>query len=494
MSTSTLTEIDIFWFKRDLRLEDNPALWEAAKSPRKLLLVYLYEPAIWKDPHYDKRHLNFVLESLTDLNRTLGEIDVRILTVSTEVIPFFESLSKHFTIHTIYSTEETGLDITYSRDIAFSKYCLKQGYHWKEFQNNGVVRGLQNRNDWRKLWYGYMNQPIANVAWEKANCFSTQETDRLAEHFEVFPIEITPQDFQKGGRSAGLKWKKSFFDTRIEYYSKYISKPEKARFGCSRLSPYFAWGNLSIREVFQEAKKLKKSSSHKRQLNAFLSRLRWQSHFIQKFEMEPRMEFEAINKGFLGLEQPLNQDYVNRWKAGRTGYPLVDAAMRCVAQTGYINFRMRAMVTSFLTHHLFQHFTTGGPWLARQFLDFEPGIHYGQMQMQAGFTGTNTVRVYNPVKNAQDHDPEAVFIKKYVPELASLPVNLALEPWTITPLEAQLYQFNYGTDYPKRIVDIDLTRKVALQNLYGRRKSDLARTERERILETHIIPGKRPNA
>lgn len=149
------------------------------------------------------------------------------------------------------------------------------------------------------------------------------------------------------------------------------------------------------------------------------------------------------------------------------------------------------MITSFLTHHLFQHFSTGGAWLAQQFLDFEPGIHYPQMQMQAGFTGTNTIRIYNPTKNALDHDPEAVFIKKWVPELANLPVELAIEPWKITAMEANLYDFDYGSDYPERIVDIQETRTIALQKLYGKRKDPLTQKEKQRILEKHTLPGPR---
>lgn len=484
-------DIDVFWFKRDLRLDDNQALKMAVESSKKTLLFYIYEPSVWQDNHYDERHLTFVKESLADLNFFLKNHNLEILCIYSELLPFFDELAKRFTIHTIYSTQETGLDITYKRDIAFSKYCLEREWVWIEFQNNGVIRGLKNRKIWRKSWYDYMSLPIEHIDWGQANVLTSSDFDDFEEGMLNFlGISSETHNFQKGGRTNGLKWKKSFFKERVEYYSTYISKPEMARYGCSRLSPYFAWGNLSIREVYQEAIRIKRDSKHKRQLNAFTSRLRWQSHFIQKFEMEPRMEFEAVNRGFLDLEQPLNNLFIEKWTEGKTGYPLVDASLRCVAKTGYINFRMRSMVTSFLTHHLFQHFTTGGAWLARQFLDFEPGIHYGQMQMQAGFTGTNTVRVYNPVKNAYDHDSEAIFIKKYVPELRDLPTNLAIEPWNITAMEEQLYKFEYGKDYPERIVDTVETRKVAVQKLYGQRKSELSKNERKRILERHTIPRK----
>lgn len=480
---------NVFWFKRDLRLQDNPALKTALAQPEQLLLVYIFEPSLLKDAHYDDRHWQFVVESLADLNNTLKTHHSEILVITTEVQPFFERLQKFIPINKVFSTEETGLKITYDRDLSLKKYFDTVGIPWEEFQNNGVIRGRSSRTGWSSAWYRYMTTHIEIPNFKNATLVKFKFLENLRIHFKALvtrPI-TKPHHFQKGGRAEALQWMASFFDERIEFYNQYISKPLMSRFGCSRLSPYIAWGNLSIREVYQEVRNRKAESSFKRQLNAFSSRLRWQSHFVQKFEMETRMEFEAVNKGFLDLSQPLRLDFVEAWQQGKTGYPLVDAAMRCVAKTGYINFRMRAMVTSFLTHHLFQHFTTGSAWLARQFLDFEPGIHYGQFQMQAGFTGTNTVRVYNPTKNAHDHDPEAEFIKVYVPELAALPANLAIEPWEVTEMEAQLYDFSYGQDYPQRMVDIKETRKIAVTQLYAQRKSKLAQSERRRILDRHTI-------
>lgn len=482
--------ITIFWFKRDLRLQDNEALAAAIALGNPVLFVYLYEPSIWADPHYDERHLRFVKESLRDLQEELARFELPLLALQTEALPFFKTLLSTHPVEGVYSTRETGLDITFARDIELSRYFKKSGVVWKEFQANGVLRGKQDRSDWRKSWYTYMNARQIHPNLEQAR---TVPPDTLPQAIQLNLLDLATPDteFQKGGTHEGRKWMKSFFEERIANYAAHISKPELSRSGCSRLSPYFAWGNLSIREVFQQAKEFKKNSRYKREANAFMSRLRWQSHFIQKFEMEPRMEFEAINRAFLTLEQPVNPEYIEAWKEGKTGYPLVDASIRCVLQTGYINFRMRAMITSFLTHHLFQHFKTIAPWLARQFLDFEPGIHYGQLQMQAGFTGTNTVRVYNPTRNAQAHDPDAVFIKKYVPELRNLPAHLAITPWEITPLEEGYYEFQYGKDYPKRIVITEETRKEALNKLYGQRKASLAKEEKQRILKKHTLPGPR---
>ena len=170
---------------------------------------------------------------------------------------------------------------------------------------------------------------------------------------------------------------------------------------------------------------------------------------------------------------------------------MIDAAMRCVKATGYLNFRMRSMLVSFLTHHLGQHWKYGAPWLAQQFLDFEPGVHYPQFQMQAGVTGINTIRIYNPVKQSQDHDPEAICITKWLPELAELPIQFRLQPWLMTSMEQQFYQFQLGKDYPLPIVDIQESGRLARDRIWKAKQSPEVKQESYRILKRHTVPNRR---
>lgn len=480
--------INVVWLKRDLRLQDNEAITTALKTGRRVILFYVFEHALLNDNHYSQRHFNFIKEALRDLNTQLKPYNSKVLTVTSDITSAFNQLQEFYKINTIYSHVETGLLLTYNRDKEFKRYCRNNFIKWVETTNNGVERGLTSRKDWFENWEVYMNKPLEIFNPADNQLVSNEVIERLEKVFSITCLE-TPKEapFQKGGSTIGWKYADSFFNSRHEAYMYNISKPEASRSSCSRISPYVAWGNISIRQVFQKGQATKAVSKDKRHISGFLSRLRWQAHFIQKFEMEHTMEEASVNKGYHKLKKSISEDYQNAWFKGKTGFPLVDASMRCLVETGYVNFRMRAMLASFFTHILWQPWQAATRHLSQQFLDFEPGIHFPQLQMAAGETGINTLRIYNPTSNSLKHDPDAVFIKKWVPELAELDTPFIHEPYLMTEMEQTFYNFKLGEDYPLPIVDIKINRKRASDILWNMRNDTEVVRESFRILKRHTI-------
>ena len=480
-------EINIVWFKRDLGLQDNEAIFNALNTGKKTLFLYVFENSLINDPHYDIRHWNFIKQSIIDINQDLKQHNTKIICVQTEVITAFNQLLNFYTIDTVFSHQETGLLITYNRDKDFARYCRNNNINWIENNNNGVLRGLLNREDWFEKWDDYMYAPQIQISYSNANFVDIKTIETLEKNFTTPNLATEKQTkFQFGGTKTAWKYAMSFFEERHKQYMFHISKPELSRESTSRLSPYIAWGNVSIRQIFQKALSYQ-NENNKRHLGAFISRLRWQAHFIQKFEMEHTMENASVNKGYHKLKKSISIKYQKSRQEGKTGFPLVDASMRCLIETGFLNFRMRSLLVSFFTHILWQPWQASSQYLSKLFLDFEPGIHFPQLQMQAGETGINNLRIYNPIKNSTEHDADATFIKKWVPELANLPLAFIHEPYLMTPLDQQFNNFKLGEDYPYPIIELQSARKKASDILWNLKKNSTVLEENLRILKKHTL-------
>lgn len=471
-----MEKINIVWLKKDIRSQDHAALKAAELSQYTTLVLFIFEPIVENNYDFDIRHWQFIYHSLKDL-----EIKMPINIIKSDCELAFKEIQKKFQIINVFSHQETGNKETFQRDKQMKRFFKSQQINWIEFQTNAVIRGKHDRNGWDQLWLKTMKEKliineISKMKFIKLDHLSLPQT---------LMNQLSEQDWSAGEINAH-EMLKDFLEFKIENYFSSLSYPEKSKYFTSHLSSYLTYGNLSIRQVYQATLNRRIEYLNKKSIDQFLNRLKWHCHFIQKFESQPAIEFENLNAAFDDIRQKKNKKFIKAWRDGQTGYPLIDAAMRCVRETGHLNFRLRATVVSFLTHHLFQPWQEGARILARYFIDYEPGIHFSQFQMQAGTMGIHTLRIYNPVKQSLEKDKDAMFIKTWVPELANLPVEFIHQPWLMNEMEQMLYQFKLGENYPKRIVDHEKAAEMAREKLWETKNSNKSKKNALVILKRHV--------
>jgi len=490
------------WFKRDLRLADHSPLTEALRQG-PVIGLYLYEPELLASPDWDPSHSRFLAEALRELEAQWARRGGCLILRRGEAVEQLERLHRETGFVRLWSHEETGNRTTFDRDLRVGRWCRDRGIDWQERRQDGVVRRLRSRDGWAERWAATMSgrpEAVPEVLGPGRPTGLVSDGVLGPEDLGLGPV--IPTGLQPGGEAAAREALGSFLAERGVGYRAEMSSPLTAWTACSRLSPYLAWGCVSLRMVHQAAMHRQESSRAMFRagdpvdrrwsgaLASFQARLRWHCHFMQKLEDEPRIEFENFNPVYDGLREAFTESDEGRlrlesWALGRTGFPMVDACLRAVRATGWLNFRMRALVMSVASYHLWLHWRPTAIHLARCFLDFEPGIHFSQAQMQSGTTGINTVRIYSPTRQALEQDPKGVFIRRWVPELAGVPDAFLAEPWRMTRPQQEAARCVIGVDYPAPRVDPRRAVLEAKERIARVRSSGAAREASRRVYLRH---------
>lgn len=492
----TRSPVTLVWFKRDLRAEDHAPL-TAATARGLVVPVYVAEPALWAQPTMSGRQWAFIAESLAELRVELAALGAPLIVRAGDAVDVLAQLAAATGADALHTHQETGDAWTFARDRRVGAWARQAGIAFREFPAGGVTRRMRGRDGWAARWDREMARD-ALPAPALSPAAPAPEPGPIPTARDLgLPHDPCPGR-QPGGRGAALATLGGFLTERGRDYRRAMSSPVTGFDACSRLSPHLAWGTLSMREAAQAARArragLRDGDPRWRgAVDSFLARLHWRCHFMQKLEDEPAIEFRCMHRAYEGLREA-DHDPVRlaAWEAGQTGFPFVDACLRALAATGWMNFRMRSMLTAFAAYHLWLDWRRIAPPMARWFTDYEPGIHYSQLQMQSGVTGINTTRVYNPVKQSHDQDPDGRFIRRWLPELAGAPLAHLHEPWRMDRAAQAAAGCVLERDYPLPIVDHEAAAREARARVHAVRRGDDFHAEKHAVIKRHASrkPGR----
>ena len=449
----------VLWHRRDLRVADNPAVTYATHEYDTVCPLFVFDPHFYTDGSLvcDARR-RFLHESLDDLREQYAErgVDLVLAHGDPETV-LGQFVDRAWDVVT--TAEPTGRYGRRRDDRLADRFGVTF------VDGDGLRRGVDDpRENWSDHVETYFETDT--VAPDESGFGDHGVGSRVgtSDITAYYDVSSEKTGVPKGGRRAGLARLDRFVDV-IRSYPSSISSPTAAETGTSRLSGYLRFGCLSVREVYQ---RVQRDAPDGRGQSMFVSRLYWNRHYNQKLEDWPGWMDTAVNPVFRAFNRSnYDADLVDAWKRGETGFPMVDASTRCLRETGWLNFRMRAMCASFFGYILEQPWQVGADWFYYHLVDADPAINYTQWQMQTGVTGVHSMRIYNPRKQVRDNDPDGEFVYRFVPELRDLPAEYLDHPEK-TPLHVQSEcGVEIGDDYPRPVVDYEAKRQSA-QERFGR--------------------------
>ena len=459
---------DLIILNRNLRLHDNPAM-HFGSLRSNYLVIYLYDKTYWKGNGKSMRQLKFSNDCLAELNDGLKKFDSKVNIFEGTFNDLKIWIKKNFNDFFIHINHCT--DIKYFRD-GFSKFTDSFPGKINVYNDFGLQLNNFDRDSWSRNWNKIMDSQILENPKKSKLKLDTKLLNFSSFSNKVKNSLVNLDNIQKGGSSQAYQLLESFLSERCKDYRVKMSSPIQSEQSCSRLSPHFTFGSISIREVYQILNKYYSKSQNKSDLYSFKKRLYWHCHFIQKLHTEPELEFYSMHRMCDQLRLEQDDELIDKWFNGETGFPFLDACMKYLHRYGWINFRMRAMIMSFASYNLWQPWQKTSPLLAQLFTDYEPGIHISQVQMQSGVTGINLPRIYSVSKQSEDQDPDATWIKSIFPQLNEVDPRL-------------IHTAELDNIYLPRIIDLKSSARDARERIWSIRKSNEFKKEAAAVYIKH---------
>lgn len=452
----------IVWFRRDLRLHDHTALAHALATSQKVSPVFVFDEDILRGLPRSDRRLTFIWQSLEDINLQLKQHRCPPIQVffgrPAALLPELLRQSKADALFFNHDYEPNAIQ----RDSDVSRLARLAGVHVQSFKDQVIFENseiLKEPGHPYRVFTAYKNRWLASLgqlpnagyaptrmAWKK---LAPLKVTRMTQPESLDRIGFDSQhNICRGGETTADAMWQSFKAEHLINYDAHRDSPEPNR--TSALSPYLRFGNISIRRIVSDLLQRASGSSA-----LFLSELVWREFFMMILCHYPRVVTSNFNPAFDGVRWLNNEAWFLSWKNGRTGYPLVDAGMRQLAETGLMHNRVRMVTASFLVKHLHVDWRWGERYFAENLLDYELSSNNGNWQWAAG-TGVDAApyfRIFNPNTQLKKFDPEAKYVKRWVPELSNLSANEILSiPSKTRP----------SGNYVRPVCDLETERQVCL--------------------------------